>query len=349
MCDLDISERRKPQDGKINFAKFSPQHRLELRVATIPTNSGLEDVVLRLLASARPIPVDMLGLANSSLKALMDAVERPYGLVLCVGPTGSGKTTTLHSALSLINVPERKIWTAEDPIEITQPGLRQVQVNPKIGWTFPMALRAFMRADPDVIMLGEIRDEETAHMAIEASLTGHLVLSTLHTNSAPETVTRLLDMGMDPFNFGDSLLAVLAQRLVRRACSGCQTSRPAMPDEIEELLSDYMNAFDEDPPVARADVLAGWTQRNAVDGRLVMHSSHGCEQCDHTGFKGRAGIHEMMVISRELRRMIQNGSRAEALQRTAMKEGMRTLRQDGIDKVLAGLTTIEEVRATSNT
>jgi len=349
MCDLDISERRKPQDGKINFAKFSPQHRLELRVATIPTNSGLEDVVLRLLASARPIPVDMLGLAESSLKALMEVVERPYGLVLCVGPTGSGKTTTLHSALSLINVPERKIWTAEDPIEITQPGLRQVQVNPKIDWTFPKALRAFMRADPDVIMLGEIRDEETAHMAIEASLTGHLVLSTLHTNSAPETVTRLLDMGMDPFNFGDSLLAVLAQRLVRRACSGCRTSRPATEDETEELLSDYMNAFGEDPPVARADVLAGWTQRNAVDGRLVMHSSHGCDKCDHTGFKGRAGIHEMMMISRDLRRMIQNGSRAEALQRTAMKEGMRTLRQDGIDKVLAGLTTIEEVRATSNT
>ena len=348
MCDLDISERRKPQDGKINFAKFSPQHRLELRVATIPTNSGLEDVVLRLLASARPIPVDMLGLSEPSLKALMHAVERPYGLVLCVGPTGSGKTTTLHSALSHINVPERKIWTAEDPIEITQPGLRQVQINPKIDWTFPKALRAFMRADPDVIMLGEIRDDETAHMAIEASLTGHLVLSTLHTNSAPETVTRLLDMGMDPFNFGDSLLAVLAQRLVRRACPSCRTSRPATHDEIDELVSDYMNGFGEDPPVARTDVLAGWTQRNAVDGRLMMHNSHGCEQCDHTGFKSRAGIHEMMVISRELRRMIQNGSRVEAIQRTAMKEGMRTLRQDGIDKVLAGLTTIEEVRATSN-
>jgi len=348
MCDLDISERRKPQDGKINFAKFSPQHRLELRVATIPTNSGLEDVVLRLLASARPIPVDMLGLSEPSLKALTYAVERPYGLVLCVGPTGSGKTTTLHSALSLINVPERKIWTAEDPIEITQPGLRQVQINPKIEWTFPKALRAFMRADPDVIMLGEIRDEETAHMAIEASLTGHLVLSTLHTNSAPETVTRLLDMGMDPFNFGDSLLAVLAQRLVRRACANCRTSRPATHDEIDELVSDYMNGFGEDPPVSRSDVLAGWTQRNAVEGRLMMHNSHGCEQCDHTGFKSRAGIHEMMVISRELRRMIQNGSRVEAIQRTAMKEGMRTLRQDGIDKVLAGITTIEEVRATSN-
>ena len=185
MCDLDISERRKPQDGKINFAKFSAQHRIELRVATIPTNNGLEDVVLRLLASAQPIPVDSLGLSERNLKALLAAVERPYGMVLCVGPTGSGKTTTLHSALSHINVPERKIWTAEDPVEITQPGLRQVQINPRIDWTFAKALRAFMRADPDVIMLGEIRDEETAKMAVEASLTGHLVLSTLHTNSAP--------------------------------------------------------------------------------------------------------------------------------------------------------------------
>ena len=348
MCDLDIAERRKPQDGKINFAKFSPQHKIELRVATIPTNGGLEDVVLRLLASAKPIPVDSLGLAEPNLKALLEAVERPYGMVLCVGPTGSGKTTTLHSALSHINVPERKIWTAEDPVEITQPGLRQVQMNPKIDWTFARALRAFMRADPDVIMLGEIRDDETAKMAVEASLTGHLVLSTLHTNSAPETVTRLLDMGMDPFNFADSLLVVLAQRLVRRNCPSCTTSRPASHDEIEELLGDYMNAFGAEPPVTRADVLAGWTKRHSVDGRLVFHKSQGCEKCDHSGLKGRAGIHELMVVSRELRRLIQNGARAEELQRLAMKQGMRTLRQDGIEKVLAGLSTIEEVRASSN-
>jgi type II secretory ATPase GspE/PulE/Tfp pilus assembly ATPase PilB-like protein len=348
MCDLDIAERRKPQDGKINFAKFSPQHKLELRVATIPTNNGLEDVVLRILASAKPVPIDMLGLEERSLKALKHAVERPYGLVLCVGPTGSGKTTTLHSALSHINVPERKIWTAEDPIEITQPGLRQVQVNPKIEWTFAKALRAFMRADPDVIMLGEIRDQETAGMAVEASLTGHLVLSTLHTNSAPETVTRLLDMGMDPFNFADSLLAVLAQRLVRQCCPHCRVTRPATHEEVEELLGDYMNAFGEEPALSRSEVLGAWTKRHSVDGRLVMHRSHGCERCDHTGFIGRAGIHEMLVASRELRRMIQNGARSEALQRAAMKEGMRTLRQDGIDKVLAGTTTIDEVRATSN-
>jgi type II secretory ATPase GspE/PulE/Tfp pilus assembly ATPase PilB-like protein len=353
MCDLDISERRKPQDGKINFAKFSPQHRLELRVATIPTNNGLEDVVMRILTSAKPLPLDRLGLSNENLERVKHAVERPYGMVLCVGPTGSGKTTTLHSALSHINVPERKIWTAEDPVEITQPGLRQVQVNPKIDWTFAKALRAFLRADPDVIMVGEIRDAETASMAVEASLTGHLVLSTLHTNSAPETVTRLLDMGLDPFNFGDSLLAVLAQRLVRRLCTECRKSRPAQQGDIDELLGDYMHAFGSGhgtpPPVSPDAVLERWRARNAGrDGQLQMHHSPGCKACDNTGYQGRAGLHELMVISRELRHQIQTGTRAEALARIAMAEGMRTLRHDGIDKVMAGVTSIDEVRATSN-
>ena len=349
MCDLDISEKRKPQDGKINFAKFSPKHRIELRVATIPTHSGVEDVVMRILASAKPLPVSKLGLSETNLAWLKQAVERPYGMVLCVGPTGSGKTTTLHSALSHINVPERKIWTAEDPIEITQPGLRQVQVNPKIEWTFAKALRAFLRADPDVIMVGEIRDPETAHTAVEASLTGHLVLSTLHTNSAPETVTRLLDMGMDPFNFADSLLAVLAQRLVRRLCGECRESRPATEAEVGELLADYLHAFRDDATrPTRDEVLAGWQGRHGRNGRLVAHHSPGCKACDNTGFKGRAGVHELMLVSRELRQLIQTSARAEQLQIAAMNEGMRTLRQDGIDKVWAGVTTIEEVRATSN-
>ena len=349
MCELDISERRKPQDGKINFAKFSAQHKLELRVATIPTNNGLEDVVMRILASAKPLPLAHLGLSDNNLAWLKTAIARPYGMVLCVGPTGSGKTTTLHSALGHINTPEKKIWTAEDPVEITQAGLRQVQVNPKIEWTFAKALRAFLRADPDVIMVGEIRDSETAGMAVEASLTGHLVMSTLHTNSAPETVTRLLDMGLDPFNFGDSLLAVLAQRLVRRLCTQCRTSRPATNAEVDELLADYMHGFGtEGIGVKREAVLDGWMQRNARDGRLLAYRSAGCAACGNTGFKGRAGLHELMVVSREIRHLIQTGARAEALQESAMRQGMRTLRHDGIDKVVAGLTTIEEVRATSN-
>ncbi len=349
MCDLDISERRKPQDGKINFSKFSAHHRLELRVATIPTNNGLEDVVLRVLTSARPIPLPDLGLSAYNLEQFRRAVERPYGLVLCVGPTGSGKTTTLHSALSHLNVPERKIWTAEDPIEITQPGLRQVQMNPKIEWTFAKALRAFLRADPDVIMVGEIRDAETAQVAVEASLTGHLVLSTLHTNSAPETVTRLLDMGMDPFNFADSLLAVLAQRLVRRLCSKCTLSEPATPQQTAELLADHMHSFGRgEAPVQESAVLDGWRQRHGKGGRLLAYRSPGCLACDHTGFKGRLGLQELMVVSPEIRHLIQTGARAEAMQKVATLEGMRTLRQDGIEKVLAGSTTIDEVRATSN-
>ena len=349
MCELDISERRKPQDGKINFAKFSAQHKLELRVATIPTANGLEDVVLRLLANARALPIDQIGLssgAQGNYQRLVNAIERPYGMVLCVGPTGSGKTTTLHSALAYLNTAQRKIWTAEDPVEITQAGLRQVQVNPKIEWTFAKALRSFLRADPDVIMVGEIRDRETAQTAVEASLTGHLVMSTLHTNSAPETVTRLLDMGLDPFNFGDSLLAVLAQRLVRRLCPHCRAARNATNDEVDELLHDWLHVFAQDGAPSKDQVLAEW---RAQHGQQLMHwQSKGCASCEGSGLRGRAALHELMTVTRELRRLIQTGARAEQLQQQAMSDGMRTLRQDGIDKVLAGVTSIAEVRATAN-
>ena len=349
MCDLDISERRKPQDGKINFARFVPQYKIELRVATIPTNNGMEDVVMRILASAKPLPLDKIGLSPWNLAKLKEAMERPYGLVLCVGPTGSGKTTTLHSALSFINVPERKIWTAEDPVEITQPGLRQVQVNPKIDWTFAKALRALLRADPDVIMVGEMRDTETSRTAIEAALTGHLVLSTLHTNSAPETVTRLLDMGMDPFSFADSLLVVLAQRLVRRLCPACKVSEPATHEQVQGLLDEYLHVCPpEQMGITRDGLLAEWHGRFAVDGALQHHHSAGCNHCNHTGFKGRVGIHELMAVNADTRRLIQTGASPDELQAHALREGMRTLRQDGIEKVLTGLTSMEEVRATSN-
>ena len=349
MCDLDISERRKPQDGKINFSRWSQGQKLELRVATIPTANGLEDVVMRLLASAKTLPLEGMGMQPDTLQKLKAAIERPYGMVLCVGPTGSGKTTTLHAALGHINTPERKIWTAEDPVEITQPGLRQVQVNPKIDWTFAKALRAFLRADPDVVMVGEIRDAETAGMAVEASLTGHLVMSTLHTNSAPETVTRLLDMGMDPFSFADSLLGVLAQRLVRRLCKHCVTTRPATPEDLQGLVDGYLFSYPDVSQRPDADaLLADWTQRFGVNGQLLHHHAPGCPHCDNSGYGGRVGLHELLVVSRELRHLIQTSARAEQLQQAAMMEGMRTLRQDGILKVLAGLTSIEEVRAISN-
>ncbi|RCS58673.1 pilus assembly protein PilB [Parvibium lacunae] len=344
MADLDISEKRKPQDGKINFAKFGPA-RIELRLASIPTANGLEDMVLRILASAKPVPLDHLGLAKHNVTGMHAIMERPYGLFLICGPTGSGKTTTLHSAISYINVPERKIWTAEDPVEITQPGLRQVQVQPKIGWTFATALRAFLRADPDVIMVGEMRDEETAHIGVEASLTGHLVLSTLHTNSAPESVTRLLDMGLDPFNFGDSLLGILAQRLVKKMCKECKVAEPASQEWIEQLLDDYCHQFAEDSPITRADIHQRWVDEYAEKGQFMRYTCKGCEECNHTGLKGRLGIHELLQNSRAVKRLIQKGARAEEIQAQALLDGMRTLKQDGIEKVLQGLTTLEEVRA----
>jgi type II secretory ATPase GspE/PulE/Tfp pilus assembly ATPase PilB-like protein len=349
MCDLDIAERRKPQDGKITFGKFVQGQKLELRVATIPTNNNCEDAVLRLLASAKPLPLEKLNLSPANLQRMQHAVGRPYGMILCVGPTGSGKTTTLHSAMGYINTPDRKIWTAEDPIEITQAGLRQVQVNARIDWTFAKALRAFLRADPDVIMVGEIRDEETAGTAIEASLTGHLVMSTLHTNSAAETVTRLLDMGMDPFNFADALLVVLAQRLVRRWCPQCTKSRPARPDEVDELLSDYMHAFRgvEDVP-SKDSILADWQARFGRDGQLMLREAQGCAHCDDTGYRGRAGIHELLHMTPKVRRLIQTGSNAEDILKAALSDGLRTLRQDGIEKVWGGVTSIAEVRSTTN-
>ncbi len=349
MADLDISERRKPQDGKIDFSKFSSHHKLELRIATIPTFAGLEDAVMRLLSSAKPIPMEKLGLSQSNFSNLQAAVSRPYGMVLCVGPTGSGKTTTLHSVLGYLNTPERKIWTAEDPIEITQPDLRQVQVNPKIDWTFAKALRSFLRADPDVIMVGEIRDAETAQIAIEASLTGHLVLSTLHTNSAAETVTRLIDMGMDPFNFADSLLAVLAQRLVRRLCAKCVIQSEASKAVVDELLADYLHAFPAELRPTPDSILTEWRGQFGKDGKLSQYSAPGCSHCQGSGLRGRAGLHELLTMTPGLRRLIQTGARPEQLQFEAMQSSsLRTLRQDGICKVLGGQTSIEEVRANSN-
>jgi len=349
MASLDISERRRPQDGKIDFRKFSSKHHLELRIATVPTANNLEDVVMRLLSSAKPVTMDKLGLSDVNLRQLRDAVNRPYGMVLCVGPTGSGKTTTLHSVLGHLNTPQRKIWTAEDPIEITQPDLRQVQVNPGIDWTFAKALRSFLRADPDVIMVGEIRDEETAHIAIEASLTGHLLLSTLHTNSAAETVTRLIDMGMNPFNFADSLLAVLAQRLVRKLCPDCRTSTPASADWVSEILEDYLLGFPDSMRPDRAALQAQWVAEYGQNGALQHYHCNGCPTCQNTGRKGRLGVHEFMRVTPNLRRLIQTQSRAELLQAEAFQTGeFRTLRQDGIHKVLAGLVSIDDVRANTN-
>jgi type II secretory ATPase GspE/PulE/Tfp pilus assembly ATPase PilB-like protein len=330
MSNLDIAEKRLPQDGKVKF-KRKGIPAFELRVATLPTAGGYEDVVLRILASAGAMKIDEMGLTERNLKVLKIVSTNPYGLVLAVGPTGSGKTTTLHSILGHINTPGIKIWTAEDPIEITQEGLRQTEVKPKIGLDFSRMMRAFLRADPDVIMIGEMRDTETASIGVEASLTGHLVFSTLHTNSAPETITRLLDMGLNPLNFSDAFLGVLAQRLTRRLCSKCREEHPVSVDEFETLVSDYgKNYFDK----------TGIEH----DAEMVLHRANGCEKCSSTGYRGRMGIHELMEGTPEVKLMIKKQASTETILEQAMKEGMSTLKQDGILKVIQGITDMEEVR-----
>jgi len=330
MAGLDISERRKPQDGKIRFR--IGDRMVELRVATLPTVNGNEDAVLRVLASSRPVPLDQMGLAARNLDELRRVVRQPYGLVLCVGPTGSGKTTTLHSALGEINTADTKIWTAEDPVEITQRGLRQVQVSAKIGFTFAAAMRAFLRADPDVIMVGEMRDHETASTAVEASLTGHLVLSTLHTNTAPETVTRLLDMGLDPFSFSDSLLAVLAQRLARALCKKCRRQVRATDDQREEMMRAYGEGYDAALGAANDNGFAVW-------------EAPGCDACGGTGYKGRVALHELLITDDAMRHAIAARAPVGELRRIAMARGMTTLAQDGVVKAMAGATDMKQVLA----
>lgn len=329
MSELDIAERRKPQDGKINFKRFGPID-VELRIATMPTVGQLEDVVIRILHTGDPITYEDLGISPRNMAVFERAISRPYGLILVVGPTGSGKTTTLHSAIAKINLPQTKIWTAEDPVEITQRGLRQVQVNPRIGLTFAAALRSFLRLDPDVIMVGEMRDEETASIAIEASLTGHLVLSTLHTNTAPETVSRLLEMGLDPFSFSDSLLCVLAQRLARRLCRECR--RVFKPDakHLEEIIAEY-----------GADQFAA-TGLNQEE--LLLAEPVGCEACDNTGYRGRLGIHELLECNDGMKNLIKKKPETDQIRNLALTDGMTTLKQDGILKVFQQHTDIHEIR-----
>jgi type II secretory ATPase GspE/PulE/Tfp pilus assembly ATPase PilB-like protein len=331
MANLDIAERRKPQDGKIRY-RLAKDREVELRVATLPTSGQDEDVVLRLLTAKRPMPLDAMDFAPATLNAMQAIAEKPHGIILCVGPTGSGKTTALHAILKHINTDERKIWTAEDPVEITQDGLRQVQVHSKIGLTFATAMRAFLRADPDVIMIGEMRDKETADIAIEASLTGHLVLSTLHTNSAIETVIRLLDLGCDSFNFADAMLGVLAQRLCKRICSQCKEAYHPNRQEYDELVQGYGA---EDWPTLGIEFRADWS----------LYRGRGCEACNRTGFKGRVPLHELLLPSEGMKHLIQTRSQTAPMLTLAMKEGMVTLVQDGIRKALQGVTTYRQVRA----
>jgi type II secretory ATPase GspE/PulE/Tfp pilus assembly ATPase PilB-like protein len=327
MSELNITEHRLPQDGKIRL-KDKGGRRMDLRVAIMPTFGGHEDAVLRLLPEYQVLTLDQIAMEPDVLERFRKVIGQPHGMVLCVGPTGSGKTTTLHAALAAVKGPEVKVWTAEDPVEITQEGVRQVQMQAQIGLTFDRALRAFLRCDPDVIMIGEIRDRETAGAAIEASLTGHLVFSTLHTNSAAETVTRLLDLGLDPFSFANSLLGVLAQRLVRTLCKSCAQKGPATAEEIEELRGHYGE---------------GWDALRIDRRRLQLARPAGCAECFQTGYKGRIGVHELLVMSPGLRRLIQQKAQADEIAAEARSGGMFTLRQDGIRKALRGHTDLKEV------
>ena len=329
MAALDITVRRLPQDGKITM-KRPDGKAIELRVATMPTQENLEDVVMRILTAGKLIPLEAQGLTKRNYKELLKLCEKPYGIILVVGPTGSGKTTMLHAALRYINKPERKIWTAEDPIEITQRGLRQVQVHSKIGFDFAAAMRSFLRSDPDVIMVGEMRDYETAKIAVEASLTGHLVYSTLHTNSAPETVTRLLDMGIDPFNFSDSLLGILAQRLVKTLCKKCKEAYHPTDEEYKEVVRAYGKKLFDKLNVPGAN-------------SLNLYRPKGCDNCENSGYKGRMGIHELLINTDTNKRLILKRATIETIRETAISEGMRTLLQDGISKAIIGLTDLKQV------
>ena len=329
MSNLDITERRLPQDGKIKYSRPGAEE-MELRVATLPTHGYVEDVVLRILTRGKIMVLDEIQMEKDTRERFKAILKKPYGLILLVGPTGSGKTTTAHAALHLINRPNMKIWTVEDPVEITQQGIRQVQVHHKIGLDFSNAMRAFLRADPDVIMVGEMRDYETAKMGIEASTTGHLVLSTLHTNNAPETIIRLLDIGIDPFAFADSLLCVLAQRLVRCLCGECKEPYHPAKEEFDDLVHHYgEKAFSG--------------LNIAYDDGFTLYRATGCPECNNTGYRGRTGLFELLIATDAIKQMIIGRKSIAAIRKSAMNEGMHTLLQGGILKVLRGETDFIEV------
>ncbi len=330
MAKLDIAERRIPQDGKIMMKYGNRQ--IELRVATCPTVGGNEDVVMRILAASKPMLIDELDLSERDVKLMKANVKKPYGLILVVGPTGSGKTTTLHSTLGFINTPKKKIWTAEDPVEITQRGLRQVQMHNKIGLDFARALRSFLRGDPDIIMVGEIRDVETCSIALEASLTGHLVLSTLHTNSAPETITRLIDMGMNPINFADALNLIVAQRLVKTLCKHCKQEYHPSREEYDMLASEYGYAEFQKLGVE-------------YDESFKLYRPVGCKECGKSGYLGRMGLYELLEGTPKIKRLIMQMALVEEVQAQALEDGMTTLKQDGIQKILKGECDFKQVSA----
>ena len=324
MCNLDIAERRLPQDGRIVFKQYNKKNiDIDLRVSTAPLNHG-EGVVMRILDKQKStLPLPALGFTDANLAKYRECIRQPYGMILHCGPTGSGKSMTLYSALNEVNTPDVVIRTAEDPIEYTLPGINQMQMHRQIGLTFAAALRAFLRQDPDIILVGEIRDKETANIAVEAALTGHMLISTLHTNDAPSTVARLTDMGIEPFMISSSLVCVCAQRLMRRVCKVCRVAY--------------------EPEGREKDMLArgiGWS------GQIYKANPKGCTKCNSTGYKGRVGIHELLVTNEEIIAAINHEAETAEIKRLAMKGGMKTLHQDSLIKVKEGLTTLAEALST---
>jgi len=318
MTDLDIAEHRRPQDGRIQFKKYSNVD-IDLRVGISPMIYG-EKIVMRILdKTAAIISLDRMGFSENNLARYRAMIHKPYGMVLHVGPTGSGKTTTLYSALNEINSREVNIQTAEDPVEYTLSGINQLPVRSDIGVTFANALRSFLRQDPDIIMVGEIRDFETAQIAVEAALTGHLVFSTLHTNDAVGTVVRLMDMGIEPFLVASSLLCIVAQRLVRRICEHCKNSYTATKEELASL------------------------GLSIAEDKMKFYKGKGCPECDGTGYKGRLGIHEVLTMNEELKNLIAKRASNKQITEEAIKSGMKTIYEDGLAKISSGITTPQEV------
>jgi len=317
MADLDIAERRVPQDGRVALKVGGRQ--IDLRVATLPTIYG-EKVVMRILDKDDAIlPLESLGFLPESLKRYEESYTKPYGAILVTGPTGSGKTTTLYSTLNIVNSPDRNIITVEDPVEYRLPGIIQVQVNRKAGLLFATALKSILRSDPDVVLIGEVRDTETARIAVEAALTGHLVLTTLHTNDASSSIGRLVDMGVESYLVSSALDSIVAQRLARRICAKCRQPREATPQMIQQM------GFDPD------------------EGPITIYDAVGCKVCSDTGYRGRVCINEILLVSEEIQRMAVERRPSDEVQRVAVEQGMLTLRRDGMEKVRLGMTTLEEV------
>jgi type II secretory ATPase GspE/PulE/Tfp pilus assembly ATPase PilB-like protein len=346
LADLDISEIRKPQEGRLAFARLVPQHAIDLRVLTLPTHDGLEDVVLGLPARLKPYALEAVGLPADDLARLRLLLERPAGLILCAGPARSGRTTTLHAMLSHLNRPERRIWTLEERIERLQPGLRQMEVRAEDGQSMELALRSLMNTDADVIMVGHIADAATARLAVEVALRGRLVIAGMTARHAGDAVMRLIDQGVPAWDLADALLGVHSQRLLRRLCNACRMSRTAKDGEVDDWVDGYFHGGAVDDAQAdREGLLKRWVERHGRDGRLRRYQSQGCERCGHTGLRGRVAVHELLTLSRDLRRLVRAGAPGWNLQRQAAHEGLHSLRQDALDKMIAGQVSLDEVRS----